>query len=87
MKEAYKDFNDGNYRMARRKLEALEDIYPEILIAEKYYLLSLCTSKNLNAEDLIRSKNYLIDWESPEKTKKVKSGLESPLRFYLAMPI
>jgi hypothetical protein len=64
MLHAYDLFGKGNYIEARLKLEAIEDVYPEILMAEKYYLLSLCTSKNLDLGDLLRSKNYLEGWEN-----------------------
>jgi len=64
MKNAYEKFIDGKYLEAKHIIANIEDIYSEVLLAEKYYLLSLCLPKNLNKQDLIESKNCLQNWES-----------------------
>jgi hypothetical protein len=60
---AYQQFHEGKYDLAKRELKEIEDIYPEVLLAEKYYLLSLCLPKNLDRHDLIESKNCLLSWD------------------------
>lgn len=64
MKSAYSNFMEGNYKKSRYLISQIEDIYPDILLAEKYYLLSLCLAKTLDRNDLIESKNCLLSWDS-----------------------
>ncbi len=59
MKLAYSAFDEGNYRFCLEELELLEDIYPQPLLAEKYYLMSVTLSKWLNTRSRIRSKRCL----------------------------
>lgn len=61
---AYQHFHEGKYDIAKRLLKELEDIYPQSLLAEKYYLLSLCLPKNLDRQDLIESRNCLLNWDA-----------------------
>jgi hypothetical protein len=69
IREAYSYFYDGLYDKAKGIIIEIEDIYPEILLAEKYYLLSLCLPKNLNKQDLIESRNCIQNWESLKNTE------------------
>lgn len=64
LSEAYRYFQEGKYDAAKRILKELEDIYPQPLLAEKYYLLSLCLPKNLDRQDLIESRNCLLNWDA-----------------------
>lgn len=64
MKDAYTSFIQGSYEKSKNYIRQIEDIYPEPLLAEKYYLLSLCLAKTLDRNDLIESKNCLLSWDS-----------------------
>lgn len=64
LSEAYRYFQEGKYDSAKRLLKELEDVYPQLLLAEKYYLLSLCLPKNLDRQDLIESRNCLLNWDT-----------------------
>ncbi|MAN03299.1 MAG: hypothetical protein CMI35_09475 [Owenweeksia sp.] len=62
MLKAYKYFFENNYQASLNIIRSIEDLVYEILVAEKYFLLSLCLSKNLVHHDLIESKNALLNW-------------------------
>lgn len=69
MKKSYEGFLKGEYQVARKSLLSLEDIYSDVLVAEKYYLLSLCMGKSLDSADLLLAKNYLLEWEKLKNTE------------------
>src|SRR4029077_17928204 len=43
-------------------LEKVEDHYPKQLLAEKYYLMSLCRIKTMTTDDLEIAKSELSGW-------------------------
>lgn len=60
---AYDNFLKGKYRNASTILNSIEDFYALPLIAEKYYLLSLCSLKSMHIHELKISIEYLKTWD------------------------
>jgi len=58
----YTLFLKGKYSETIQVLEKLEDHYPKQLLAEKYYLLSLCRIKTMTTADLRLAKSELSGW-------------------------
>lgn len=66
MRLAYAYFHKGKYLEAKSILAGTEDLLPEKLVAEKYYLLSLCYLKTMDKEDLMTAKQFLSNWDQLE---------------------
>lgn len=66
MKEAYYSFNSGKYKECADILDIIEDIYDPILLAEKYYILSITLSKWLDAESRKRARECLVPFLNKE---------------------
>jgi hypothetical protein len=63
MSTAYSQYFDTRYNDAKAILQQIEDWLPKSLLAEKYYILSLCLSKTMITKDLQDAKSYLQGWD------------------------
>ncbi len=66
MTEAYCSFNAGKYKKCMEILDMIEDIYVPILLAEKYFLLSVTLSKWLDSESRKRARECLVPFLNKE---------------------
>lgn len=78
--QAYDLFLKGNYTHTTAILNSIEDFQILPLIAEKYYLLSLCSLKSMRSEELKISIEYLKAWDDlkedePEIWTRIMSTL------------
>lgn len=64
LKSAYEYFFKGDFKLAISTLNSIEDIYSKKLIAEKYYLLSLCLSRPMENHLFKEAIKCLEGWES-----------------------
>lgn len=62
MENAYNYFFNDNYSYCLSELEAIEDILPDPLLAEKYYLMSITLSKWLDTYSRAEAVNCLIPY-------------------------
>ncbi|HSZ84986.1 MAG TPA: hypothetical protein VK787_03090, partial [Puia sp.] len=63
MSAAYYHYFETRYDDAKTILLQIEDWLPKSLLAEKYYILSLCMSKTMIIKDLEDAKSYLQGWD------------------------
>jgi len=61
--DAYNNFRNENYSSAAHLLERIEVIYPDVLLAERDYLLALCKLKKFNSSDNLKALEMLSRWE------------------------
>lgn len=66
MKCAYFAFNAGEYKNCKNILDSIEDIYKPILLAEKYYLLSITLSKWLDSNSREKARECLAPFLDEE---------------------
>lgn len=66
---SYSLYQETKFEDAIEVILKIEDWLPESLLAEKYYLLSLCLSKSMLIEDLLKAKRYLVNWDSLKETE------------------
>lgn len=66
MKDAYFAFNAGKYKNCVNILDSIEDIYKPILLAEKYYLLSITLSKWLDSNSRKKARECLVPFLDKE---------------------
>lgn len=69
MMHAYDNFLRGKYKEAIDDLTRIEDLLPRQLLAEKYYLLSVCLTKSMDPQKLEEARKYLTDWDDLENSE------------------